>query len=407
MTALRKTSVSASPAPSAPPGKIVLMHAFGGDTGGDSLLVDLSIRLVRDALGPKPSIVIHAAETQSYTGQDFSKMGHVVEVPGFSGSIFDKLAGCTRIAAGLSGEKFEFRGGFPDLEKVDPSLIIGVGGGYLRAGTRLESIKTTLAHLPQVLWAANQPVPSIYLPQSIGPLASRAGRRLRDAIERVDHLFVRDDRTASLFMHHDGLRRAPDLALMELADRLPTEARDSGHERLYLAAGRLPRNPRQLAGYAERIQRLRELMPDAELLLDGDAKLDDVGLKFYRSLGWTGPFRTVGEVLDRGPRGVMVSVGLGNSLEAMLAGWPTVHLATERKAFGAFADMNLSHCIRKATCFDPQEVANIATSLRFGRAAFWRNLTEARASFADAREEMMTLIAKSYLSGQKRRRALA
>lgn len=383
------------------------MHAFGGDARGDGLLVDLSIRLIRDALGPKPSIVIHAADAQSYSGEPFATMGSVVDVPGFSGSIIHKLAGCTRIAAGLSGEKFEFRGGFPELEKVEPSLIVGVGGGYLRTGTRMESIKTTLAHLPQVLWAANQPVPSIYLPQSIGPLASRAGRRLRDAIERLDHLYVRDDRTASLFTHHPGLKRAPDLALMELADKLPTDIRDNGHERLYLAAGRIPRNPKHLAGYAERIQRLRELMPDAELLLDGLPKRDEAGKKFYKSLGWTGQFRTVGDVLTHGPKGVMISVGLGNSLEAMLAGWPTVHLATERKAFGAFADMNLAHCIRKATCFDPQEVANIATSLRFGRVPFWRNLAEARESFAVAREDMITLIGRSYVLGQKRRRALA
>lgn len=402
MTAFRMIPVQAPATPKSPPGQVVLLHAVGQRQADNNELVDLSLRLVREALGPKPVVTIHANDAGA-----FADHGSVVQAPGLSGSIIDKVSGITRVAAGLSGERNEFKGGFPELDKAEPSLIIGVGGGYLRAGTRLESVKTAISHLPQVLWAGNQPVPSIYLPQSIGPLASRSGRRLRDAVERIDHLFVRDDRTASLFRHHDGLRRAPDLELMDLVDRLPANARDTGHSRLYLAAGRLPRNPRQMRAYASRIQQLRALLPDVEIILDGDNGDDAAGERFYRSLGWQGPYRTVPEVLAEGPSGVMISVGLDNCLQAMTTGWPTVHLATERKGFGAFADLSLESCVRKATCFEPQAVANIAASLRFGRIPFWSQVAKARDACAETRAEMVSLIAMTYRQGLNRRRALA
>ena len=405
MTALRKDPLRPRPTRTAPPGLVVLLHAVGSRSETGASLADFSVRLVREALGDRPRIVIHADDAGAFEG-----MGKVVPTPASrSGSLVGRLSGYARIAAGLSGDKFEFKGGFPELDSAGPNLIVGAGGGFLRTGTRRESLGTMLAHLPQLLWAGNQPVPSVYLPQSIGPFATRIGRRLRDAVERIDHLYVRDDRTASLFRHHTGMRRAPDLALMERVDGLPVSARDTGHERIYLAVGPRPRDAKRLAVYRDRIAALRALLPDAEILLDGDGDTakHESGPNLCESLGWNGPFRTVSQALARGPSGVLVSVSLETCLRGMMSGWPAVHLAVDRKGFGAFADLGVEHCVRKATCFDPQDVANIAASLRFGRLPFWSHVAEARHTCAAARSDMLDLIAKTYHQGFNRRRALA
>lgn len=402
MTALRTTPVEKPAAASSPDGYVVVTHAYGEHGSCDPLHVDLSIQLIREALGPKPEILIHAANDAPANDH-----GSVIGAPGFSGSIFDKLAGCTRIAAGLSGEKYVFRGGFPKLEEVQPSLIVGCGGGYLRTSNNRETVRTTLAHLPQVLWATNQPVPSIYLPQSIGPLGTRSGRRLRDAIERIDHLFVRDDRTASLFLHHDGLRRAPDLAVMDFVRRLPENLNDAGREKLYLAVDKIPNHLRNTDGLVDRLSKLHDLLPDVEVLRGNDSKSNKSLQQVWDKLGWEKPERTIDDALRQGPSGVMISISLEGALGAMLAGWPAVHLATQRKGFGAFADLNLSGFIHKATCFDPNEVANIATSLRFGRIGFWDGVETARATCEAERTYMTDLIGLSYIKGQNRRRALA
>ncbi len=70
--------------------------------------------------------------------------------------------------------------------------VVAVGGGYFRAVDATSSIGTVLNHLPQLMAAGRSGVPSLYLPQSIGPLKGPVGARGASRPRRVDAVCVRD-----------------------------------------------------------------------------------------------------------------------------------------------------------------------------------------------------------------------
>ena len=129
----------------------------------------------------------------------FADLPHVVKL-GTSGRRADRetagaaLAGVAVVAAALSGR----RGPGPAAHALaDAEALVAVGGGYLRAGTRVNVIGTALNHLPPLLSAARSRRPSIYLPQSVGPLSGWVGEGVRRFLGQVDEVHVRDDRSLS------------------------------------------------------------------------------------------------------------------------------------------------------------------------------------------------------------------
>lgn len=92
-------------------------------------------------------------------------------------------------------------------------LVVGVGGGYLRAGHPREALVTALAHGPQLWRAGRVDVPAVYLPQSVGPFSRGTRWVFRRLIGRLDRIYLRDDRS----VEEAGAPRSvrfPDLALL-------------------------------------------------------------------------------------------------------------------------------------------------------------------------------------------------
>ena len=88
---------------------------------------------------------------------------------------------------------------------------MSVGGGYLRAGDAPESFGTLFNHFPQLVAAGRSDAPSVYLPQSIGPLKGPVGTLVRRALARIDQCCLRDESSVREVGPRVTVTRLPDL----------------------------------------------------------------------------------------------------------------------------------------------------------------------------------------------------
>jgi polysaccharide pyruvyl transferase WcaK-like protein len=211
---------------------------------------------------------------------------------------------------------------------------------------------------------------AVYLPQSIGPLPPGGRAILRRIIGRIRTVYVRDDRSLDELRNLGNVRRAPDMAIwadLDLSDRSAGQQIDT---RVILSTryirGRLPapvkQLPRLLGDFDGYVQSTVGQNNDVDAVRD------------------IGPRRVISaeQLLDpEGPRRVVVAMRLHAALMAINAGHYVIHLAYERKGFGAFGDLGLSEYVHRTSHFDPVLVAAQA-----------RTLLES----ADAREEYDRLV---------------
>lgn len=240
------------------------------------------------------------------------------------------------------------------LSRIDDfDLVVGVGGGYLRAGTPVELLKSALVMGPQLRAAARSTTPSVYLPQSIGP--ARFGTRgvLTRLLRDIDVVMVRDDRT---FLEVAGptLVRTPDLAAASIAD-----ARKAG----------TTVEPRPVLSIRSVHGRINpDIYALAERMTPYDGYIQStIGGNDDRPASATlSPARTLerSELMGAGstPR-VVVAVRLHAALMALAAGHYVVHLAYERKGFGAFDDLGISPWVHRVNGFDVDTVATQVADL--------------------------------------------
>jgi len=73
-----------------------------------------------------------------------------------------------------------------------------------------------------------------------------------------------------------------------------------------------------------------------------------------------------------------VSVRLHGAIAALLAGIPAIHLAYERKGWGAYEDLGLREYVHDARTFDPALVARQAEELSVNPAPLWALLNSSR-----------------------------
>ncbi|MFF0817863.1 polysaccharide pyruvyl transferase family protein [Rhodococcus sp. NPDC003318] len=302
--------------------KVAMLHGYSASNAGDGLLVEESIGLVQEAVGTDATFVLAASDPESFASLGIPT---VKSKPGRRGYAPEYL----RLLRTLN----------------DYDLVVGVGGGYLRAGHLEEAVKTGLVHGPQLMAAARTSTPVVYLPQSVGPARAFARRLCGMGISRIDRFFVRDDRTLSEFREF-GVRRTSDLAVLRGLPMLP------GNEPL----------PRPVVS----VRALRGAVPPLVLQLardigdfDGYVQSAIAGNDDREYMQELGAVRILSreEFLNGGRRPrVVVAVRLHAALMALMAGHFVIHLAYERKGFGAFADLGLEEYVHNVNMFEPQRV---------------------------------------------------
>lgn len=340
---------------------VLILHAYSADNAGDGLLVRETVQLAREALGDIP-ITLVASQPHTFDNLDLTSLPSVPSRRGWDRRTRQTLSHIN-----------------------DFDVVIAVGGGYLRAGTAIEAIKSALVHGPQLRAASKAHVPTVYLPQSIGPIRFGLRRWVRRRLARIDHVLVRDDRSAVEF---DGstTRRSPDLAAAAVVtgrrpgaavNKVPVLSIRAVHGRVSPDVFRLASALGTYDGYVQSIVSSNDDRPAAAML---------------------SPRRNIErpELLAKnGDVRVVVAVRLHAALMALSAGHYVVHLAYERKGFGAFNDLQLSPWVHNVNSFDPIHVVEQVNALLNdppARDDYDQRIERAGSGIAAERREIIGLI---------------
>lgn len=346
--------------------RIAVLHAYSSANAGDGLLVEESIRLLQDAFGSDCRFVVAASDPDSFAHLDV----RVVD---------------------SRPRRFRYDRTFLRfLRRLDTAdLVVGVGGGYLRAGRLLESAKTAAVHLPQLVAAARAKTVRLYLPQSIGPARPGAHGLLRTLLGRLDVVLVRDDRTRLDFAL-PNMARVPDLALLK---------EPKGIGRIEQPVSAVPVvSTRAIRGRPlDRVTALAARLA----CFDGYVQSTHSGNDDRAAMAALGPRRIVSrsELMSAaGARRVVVAVRLHAALMALDAGHLVIHLAYERKGFGAFDDLGLPDFVHNVNRMDVDLVLEQIRRLSgdaVARHDYDETVRKARPALAESRraliEEIRTL----------------
>lgn len=352
---------------------VTVLHAFSRHNAGDGLLVDLTYEVLADAGVDRSQIAMLALDAAS-----FPEFAAVIEAPGeptasISGRLVEAAMQWAASAAGLDRVRRQLAGS---------RALVAVGGGYLVADSPKRQAGLLLNHLAQLRAAAAHSGPTIYLPQSIGPLAGLARRPTRAALARIDRVWVRDDVTlAELGL--PNVRRCADLAVLKLAQDFapPRRALDAGPP--VIVARDLP----DCGDYHARLSALRAALPEAQWAVQADIPGPRSDRAFYQRRGWS-DHGTLAAVLET-QTGPVVSVRLHGALSALLAGRPAIHLSYERKGWGAYEDLGLGEWVHDARSFDPAIVARQVDELARDANRFWDCVARAKAEIIAMRAELV------------------
>jgi polysaccharide pyruvyl transferase WcaK-like protein len=348
----------------------LIMHGFSRRNAGDGLLVDLTYEALSQAGIDRKRCALLALDPDSFS--DLEQVFCAPGEPAARPSLRLCSAGIEIVADAISsmlGPSFG-AGRVARLASRARGLI-AVGGGYLVADSLVRQMGVMFNHLVQLRVAGRASVPSIYLPQSIGPLCGPVGRATARALGSVDRLYVRDDKSLAE-VGGPNVRRCADLAVMKLARELAGATRqERGDNRTVLVGRNLP----DAGSYVERLRELQRLVPSPAWAVQADVMGRRSDRAFYQSLGLpdVGP---LANILKTRP-GVVVSVRLHGAIAALIAGCPAIHLAYERKGWGAYEDLGIAAFVHDARTFDPAKIAQQVDELHRDPGQFWGRIRRA------------------------------
>lgn len=343
--------------------RILLLHGYSAANRGDGLLVEESLALIREVHGLDAEIDLVTSYPESFVHTGLTTFSSKPSLHGYSLQYLRLLAG-------------RFR---------DYDLVVGVGGGYLRFGTPIESLKTLVVMGPQLIVAAYCQAKSVYLPQSIGPARFGFGRPLRALVNRLDQVWVRDNRSLEQFLGN-GISRASDLALLAM-NRSIVHFDDT---RLPVVSVREHRGgvPASARSLARRLRRFDGYVQSAVAGNDDSAavsSLDPENVCTYHEL----------MVAPESAR-VVVAVRLHAALMAINAGHYVVHLAYERKGFGAFEDLGLENYVHNVHDFSVDDVEQKVRHLQLdaqARQEYDARIAEASRAIQQCRSRVLASLA--------------
>ena len=343
-------------------GRVLVLHAYDAANEGDGYLVSETVAMLQRVGVAADEILIVALNARSFAGLAEVQQYPVLKLDG--AVRWDEFARIGVLAASSMVHR-RLTGALWPRDLGPCRLAVGVGGGYLQAPGGKPSLDSALVHLPQLALAAGLRCPTVYLPQSVGPLAGPVGRVIRRHLARLDTVMLRDDKSTDELGGTNTIRR-PDLAVLAIAreyGRGDLASAPRG-ERIYGIARELARG----ADYERQVVRLGTLCRiDWAVHSEASGQNDR---EFYHRMGLAavGPSR---EVIASAAYGLCISVRLHGALQSMLAGVPTIHLSYERKGFGAYEDLGLDRWVHNARTFDAGLVAAQAAELQADPTPFW------------------------------------
>lgn len=311
--------------------KALIIHGFSAKNLGDGLLVEESIDMIRSAFGHDAEITLatHYPETFDITGIKHLRSGPSKK--GYSSSYIRTL---------FKVNNFD--------------LVIAVGGGYMRFGYPMEATKTALVHLPQLVASSVTKTPTVYLPQSIGPLRGGTRPIVRGLLKNIDKIYLRDERSIEELKLNNAVR-FPDLAALDInrdASRNFLNVDETPILQVRAIRGKVPSG----------IYTVQEMLDK----FDSYVQSSTGGNNDIPATETLNSERIVSreELLKKNcmPR-VVVAMRLHAALMALRAGHYVIHLSYERKGFGAFEDLGLREFVHNVNDFDPSHVIEQANSL--------------------------------------------
>ncbi|WP_221075688.1 polysaccharide pyruvyl transferase family protein [Agarivorans aestuarii] len=324
---------------------VYLMHAYSPNNSGDGLLVNMSLEVIRD-LGIDEQVTVVALDKKSFIPYLANDNVEVIGVPEFSARFFKLL-----------------------FSKTKP-VFFAVGGGYLRSGNMVESLKALIVHGSQLLLlSAFRSSKKIYLPQSIGPLKGPGGAVFKKLLNGVDSLYLRDDKSVKeLQGSRANKKRYPDLVAMSILERVKPETIRPELDGVCLVIRDLPANKNRDA-YLSRIDALLEQIEGAYLAVQSSGRGND-DASFYREQWGQDNVPSLKEVLEkRSP--LVVSVRLHGSLETLAQGVPSIHLAYERKGIAAYGDLGLNNYVYHVNDIPVDKVVAQVEQILNDPSVFW------------------------------------
>jgi polysaccharide pyruvyl transferase WcaK-like protein len=339
--------------------RVLILHGYSAENAGDGLLVRETLELVREALGDDAEITLLASRPETFNDLGVSALPTVPTKRGWDPRTKDVL------------------------KRIDEyDIAVAVGGG---AGTIVETLKTALVHVPQLRAAARTTTPTIYLPQSIGP--ARFGTRgwVQRKLAKIDTVMVRDDRTVAE-VGGPTTQRRPDLATAAVVNGRQPDAEVDPTPVLSIRAvhGKINPDIYRLA------QRLAPYDGYIQSTVGGNDDRPASATLSPRRMVERSSLMTPSEI----PR-VVVAVRLHAALMALSAGHYVVHLAYERKGFGAFGDLGISAWVHTVGSFDVDTVVAQTRALLTDpsvRADYDRRISKAANKIDSSRELIVAQI---------------
>jgi polysaccharide pyruvyl transferase WcaK-like protein len=366
---------------------IGVIHAYSRTNAGDGLLVDLTLERLKRVGADRDEVVLVALDPES-----FPEIPRRVAMGTRTRGISRELTPAAARAAGLAASAISSRElGEGARALAGCGALVAVGGGYLRSVDLTSSAGTMLNHVPQLLAAGRASVPSIYLPQSIGPLRGPVGRAVVNGLRRVDAVCVRDAWSEADLADLPNVRRIPDLAVLDVAERweaIDTVGSDG-------SVGIVARQVTHAPGYEDHLRDLTRRLGDRAVWAvqtAGDpTKSDGV---HYERLGIEAGGR-LSEMLDQRQLSVVVSVRLHGALMALEAGVPAIHLAYDRKGPAAFADLGLGDWCFDVRSLDPADLGAAVDRLLDDPQPYWDEVAKMVPTLQVASGDLDDLVART------------
>ncbi|MFZ5654734.1 MAG: polysaccharide pyruvyl transferase family protein [Pseudomonadota bacterium] len=363
---------------------ILIAHAFSRRNEGDGLLVDLTMETLRQAGIHTDEFCVLALDAAS-----FADLPNVVQAPGeWAARVTPRLfkAG-VEVGLDLLSSMLEPRLALGTVASVARKArgIVAVGGGYLVTDSINRQLGVLVNHLIQLRIASRIQAPTVYLPQSVGPLGGPIGAWVRAKLRGVDRIYVRDAESETE-LRSSNSRRCPDLAVLKLSRTFSDiKLKETDPSSTVLVLRDLP----NANGYTSRLIRLIENVSDPVFAVQADVEGPRGDRAFYGRLRIpsAGSFS---ELRKNGPPRVVVSVRLHGAISALMAGFPAVHLAYERKGWGAYADLGLEDYVHDARNFSPDAVAKQVREIQADPTGFWRRVENACAALREKHDELVS-----------------